>query len=57
MTTGLFLLRCKEFGFSLDELEEIEFGLVADMMIERDNDNYTYPTKATQADFDKFARM
>jgi hypothetical protein len=56
MTTGLFMLRCKEFGFSLAELEEIEFGLVADMMIEQDNDHYEYPYKASQSDFDKFAR-
>lgn len=50
------MLRCKEFGFSVDELEEIEFGLVADMLIERDNDQCEYPDKASQKDFDRFAR-
>lgn len=56
MTTGLFLLRCKELGFSLDELEDIEFGLVADMLTEQGNDQYDYPYKASQKDFDRFSR-
>lgn len=54
MTTGLYLLRCKELGLSVFELEEIEFGLVMDMLTERSNDEHKYPYKATQADFDKF---
>jgi len=54
MTTGLFMLRCKELGLSVFELEQIEFGLVMDMMTESDNDSYQYPYKATQKDFDKF---
>lgn len=48
------MLRCKELGLSVDELENIEFGLVVDMMIERGNDDYQYPYKASQKDFDKF---
>lgn len=56
MTTGLFMLRCKELGFSVDELEQIEFGLVADMLTEKGNDEYEYPYKASQNDFDKFAK-
>ena len=54
MTTGLFLLRCKELGLSVADLEEIEYGLVMDMLIEKTNDEYTYPFKATQDDFNKF---
>ena len=54
MTTGLYILRCKELGLSVFELEEIEFGLVMDMMTEKENDNHAYPYKATQKDFDKF---
>lgn len=54
MTTGLYLLRCKELGLSLDDLEEIEYGLVEDMFTEKNNDSYDYPYKATQEDFDKF---
>lgn len=50
------MLRCKELGFSVDELEQVEFGLVADMLTEKDNDEYKYPFKASQDDFDKFAR-
>ena len=54
MTTGLFMLRCKELGLSVTELENIDFGLVMDMLIEKDNDQYDYPYKASQEDFDKF---
>lgn len=53
-TTGLFMLRCKELGLSIDELENIDFGLVQDMLTERANDEYKYPYKASQEDFDKF---
>lgn len=48
------MLRCKELGLSIAELEEIEFGLVEDMFTERSNDEYKYPYKATQEDFDRF---
>lgn len=48
------MLRCKELGLSLDELEHMDFGFVADMMTERNNDEYEYPIKANQSDFDKF---
>ena len=48
------MLRCKELGLSIDDLENIDFGLVADMLTEKDNDNYDYPYKASQEDFDKF---
>lgn len=54
MTTGLFMLRCKQLGLSVAELEEIDFGLVIDMLTEQTNDEYNYPYKATQKDFDKF---
>jgi len=54
MTTGLFMLRCKELGLSVDELETIDYGLVQDMLTERANDEYEYPYKASQQDFDKF---
>lgn len=48
------MLRCKELGLSLHELEEIDIGLVIDMMTEKNNDEYEYPYKASQTDFDKF---
>ena len=57
MNTGLFMLRCKELGFSVEELDHVEFGLVLDMLTEKGNDEYKYPYKANQKDFDKFSGM
>ena len=48
------MLRCKELGLSINELENIDYGLVEDMLIERGNDGHEYPYKASQEDFDKF---
>ncbi len=54
MTIGLYALRCKELGLTIKELEDIEYGLVEDMLTEKGNDEYKYPYKATQEDFNKF---
>ena len=54
MNTAIFMLRCKELGLSVDDLENIEYGLVQDMMIEKSNDQHNYPYKAEQKDFDNF---
>ena len=48
------MLRCKQLGLTIDELENMDFGLVEDMMTEKDNDSYDYPVKASQRDFNKF---
>lgn len=48
------MLRCKELGLSINELENIDYGLVEDMLTEKVNDDYQYPYKASQEDFDKF---
>ena len=48
------MLRCKELGLSIEERETMDFGVVADMMTEKQNDEYKYPFKATQEDFNKF---
>ena len=48
------MLRCKELALSIDELENMDFGLVMDMLTEKSNDEYNYPYKASQEDFDKF---
>ena len=48
------MLRCKELGLTLDELEMIDFGLVQDMLTEKVNDEYKYPYRASQEDFDRF---
>ena len=54
MTTPLFLLRCLQIGISLHDLDLLTIGMVNDMFVESRNDEYKYPTLATQKDFDKF---
>ncbi len=54
MTTALFMLRCLQVGLSLDDLDELDIGLVSDMFVEMSNDREEWNTKATQEDFDKF---
>ena len=54
MTTGLFLLRAKQLHLTLNELDQLDFGMVQDMFIEAGNDNYDYKQVASQADFDAF---
>lgn len=56
MTTPLFLLRCTELGLSMADLEELSVGLIIDMCTESQKDNEEQPVKATQEDFDRFAR-
>ena len=54
LTSGLFLLRCVELGLNMRDLEDLDVGMVYDMMIEKANDSAEYDTIATQADFDRF---
>lgn len=54
MTTPLFLLRAVELGLSVSDLDLLSIGLVNDMFIEKNNDDYKYKEVATQDDFDKF---
>lgn len=54
MTTALFMLRCLQVGLSLDDLDNIDIGLVNDMFTEMANDHAEWNIKATQDDFDKF---
>lgn len=54
MTTPLFMLRCCQMGISLRDLDLLTVGMVNDMAIERENDDYKWPIKATQADINKF---
>lgn len=53
MTTALFLLRCKQLGFSLEEMDELSMGQILDVFTESGNDNYKYSRVATQEDFDR----
>ena len=48
------MLRCKELGLTINELENMDYGLVEDMFTEKVNDEYEYPYKASQEDFDRF---
>ena len=54
MTTPLFLLRCVQIGLSLSDLDLLTIGMVSEMFIERENDDYNYPIKATQEQMDAF---
>ena len=55
MTTPLFLLRCKQLGLSMTELDLLTSGLIHDMFTERENDDYEgWNEVAGQADFDNF---
>ena len=55
MTTPLFLLRCKQLGLSMIELDLLTIGLINDMFTERENDEYDgWCEVANQADFDNF---
>ena len=47
-------MRCVELGLSMTDLEELDMGMVYDMIIEKANDAAEYDTIATQADFDTF---
>lgn len=48
------MVRAKQTGLSLDEMEQLEEGFIMDMIIETGNDNYEYDEVATQEDFDRF---
>lgn len=53
MTSALLILRAKQVGFSLDEIDSLSWGQVLDVIIESDNDNYKYPVKGTAEDFNR----
>jgi hypothetical protein len=50
----LILLRAKQLGLSLEELNLLSTGDVMDMLTEQNNDSYKYPYEATQEDIDSF---
>lgn len=54
MTTPLFMLRCLQVGLRLDDLDELEIGLVNDMFVEMANDHVEWAYKATQEDMNAF---
>lgn len=38
----------------MEDLDLLTIGMINDMWVERSNDDYDWPTLATQEDFDKF---
>ena len=54
MTTPLFLLRCKQLGFSMTELDLLTIGLINDMFTERERDDEEWSILADQDAMDKF---
>ena len=54
MTTGLYLLRCFQANISVADLNELEYGMVIDILTESGNDDCKYKEVATQDDFDRF---
>jgi hypothetical protein len=55
MNTALYILRAKQIGLSLNEMEMLDEGFITDMIIESNNDSYDgYQQIASQEDFDKF---
>ena len=49
----MFYLRALQCGVSIADCEYLSIGMINDMFIELGNDEYEYPTLATQADIDR----
>lgn len=48
------MVRAKQLGLSLFEMDELEEGMIIDMIIESGNDHFEYQQIASQEDFDRF---
>jgi hypothetical protein len=48
------LLRCVELGISIRDMDLLTVGVVQDMFIEKENDDYDYAQVATQEQMDRF---
>ena len=53
MTSALIILRGKQVGFTLDEMDELTWGQLMDVIIESGNDNFKYPKQGTKEDFNR----
>ena len=53
-TGAAFMLRCAELNLSDAALSEMTVGMVYDLLIEKANDEFNYPVKATQDDIAAF---
>jgi len=47
-------LRCFQNNIRIDDLDNLDVGIVFDILTEAGNDSEEYDIKATQEDFDKF---
>lgn len=50
MNAALLMLRALQIGLSFTEAFQLEVGEVTDLLIEKNNDSYEFPQKATEAD-------
>lgn len=48
----MFVLRMKQLGFTLEELDTFTVGELVDVLIERGNDDATYEQKGTTETLD-----
>lgn len=48
------MVRAKQMGITLEEMDNLEEGFITDMIIENGNDNCEYDQIANQKDFDQF---
>ena len=55
--TAVHFLRCKQLGFTLRELFDVEYGEITDLMTESANDQEKYDYLATQEDINNFGKM
>lgn len=53
MTSELILLRVLQLGLRIPDLVLLSGGQLTDLMIEKNNDSYDYPKKATTQDYDR----
>lgn len=54
INTMTYLLRCKQMGLSLEELDCLNYGMVWDMLTEEANDHCEYAIVAGQKEFHEF---
>ena len=54
MTTPLFLLRCLQIGLSMRDLDLLTIGMVTEIFIESNNDDFDYCYIADQSAMDEF---
>lgn len=55
LNTGIYLLRCAELGLSMSDLDQLDMGMIFDMMTERSNDHWDgWAEVAGQDDFNRF---